>query len=587
MYILGLNAYHGDSSACLVVDGKLIAAVEEERFRRIKHWAGFPLESIKYCLKSQNISIDQIDHVAINRNTTANLFKKALFAFAKRPSLKHINDRLKNASRIGDIKAALCEGLGIKSEELKVQIHNVEHHIAHLGSAFYVSPFQNASVVSVDGFGDFVGTMWGTGEANNIVVKHRTFFPHSLGLFYHAFTQYLGFPQYGDEYKVMGMSAYGEPSYMTEMNQVLKIDSNKNGSLFELDLDYFIHHLEGVAMTWQNGEPKMGQVFSTKLEKLFGSVRKPDAEIEQRHLDIAASLQKKYEEVFFYILNHVYDQTQNPNLALAGGCAMNSLANGKIFANTPFKEVFIQPAAGDAGGAIGAAYHVYNQVLGNPRVFVFEKSYLGPEYSDDEVNDALVIRSEELKQENSTIEHISAIETLCKKTAEKVAEGKVIGWFQGRMEWGSRALGNRSIVCDPRRKDMKDILNLKIKRRESFRPFAPSIHLEAVGEYFEIGYPDPFMLKVYPIKLDKQSVIPAVTHVDGSGRLQTVRKEDNPRYWRLIDEFRQITGVPVVLNTSFNENEPIVCKPVEALDCFLRTKMDILVMGNWYIERQG
>ena len=587
MYILGLNAYHGDSSACLVVDGKLIAAVEEERFRRIKHWAGFPIESIKYCLKSQNISIDQIDHVAINRNTTANIFKKALFAFAKRPSLKHINDRLKNASRIGDIKAALCEGLGIKSEELKVQIHNVEHHIAHLGSAFYVSPFQNASVVSVDGFGDFVGTMWGTGEANNIVVKHRTFFPHSLGLFYHAFTQYLGFPQYGDEYKVMGMSAYGEPSYMTEMNEVIKIDSNKNGSLFELDLDYFIHHLEGVAMTWQNGEPKMGQVFSTKLEKLFGSVRKPDAEIEQRHLDIAASLQKKYEEVFFYILNHVYDQTQNQNLALAGGCAMNSLANGKIFANTPFKEVFIQPAAGDAGGAVGAAYHVYNQVLGNPRVFVFEKSYLGPEYSDDEVNDALVIRSEELKQENSTIEHISAIETLCKKTAEKVAEGKVIGWFQGRMEWGSRALGNRSIVCDPRRKDMKDILNLKIKRRESFRPFAPSIHLEAVGEYFEIGYPDPFMLKVYPIKLDKQSVIPAVTHVDGSGRLQTVRKEDNPRYWRLIDEFRQITGVPVVLNTSFNENEPIVCKPVEALDCFLRTKMDILVMGNWYIERQG
>lgn len=587
MYILGLNAYHGDSSACLVVDGKLIAAVEEERFRRIKHWAGFPLESIKYCLKSQNISIDQIDHVAINRNTTANLFKKALFAFAKRPSLKLINDRLRNASRIGDIKASLCEGFGIKSEELKVQIHNVEHHIAHLGSAFYVSPFQNASVVSVDGFGDFVGTMWGTGEANNIVVKHRTFFPHSLGLFYHAFTQYLGFPQYGDEYKVMGMSAYGEPSYMTEMNQVLKIDSNKNGSLFELDLDYFIHHLESVAMTWQNGEPKMGQVFSTKLEKLFGSVRKPDAEIEQRHLDIAASLQKKYEEVFFYILNHVYDQTQNPNLALAGGCAMNSLANGKIFANTPFKEVFIQPAAGDAGGAIGAAYHVYNQVLGNPRVFVFEKSYLGPEYSDDEVNDALVIRSEELKQENSTIEHISAIETLCKKTAEKVAEGKVIGWFQGRMEWGARALGNRSIVCDPRRKDMKDILNLKIKRRESFRPFAPSIHLEAVGEYFEIGYPGPFMLKVYPVKLDKQSVIPAVTHVDGSGRLQTVRKEDNPRYWRLIDEFRQITGVPVVLNTSFNENEPIVCKPVEALDCFLRTKMDILVMGNWYIERQG
>jgi len=428
--------------------------------------------------------------------------------------------------------------------------------------------------------------MWGTGNGNNISVKHRTFFPHSLGLFYLAFTQYLGFPKYGDEYKVMGMSAYGKPSFMEGMDQVLKIANSNNGPLFELDLDYFIHHSQGVAMTWQDGEPQMGPVFSAKVEKLFGPARKPDETIEQKHKDIAAALQKKYEEVFFHILSHVFEGTKNANLALAGGCAMNSLANGKIFSSTPFKEVFIQPAAGDAGGAIGAAYHVYNQVLGNPRSFVFEKSYLGPEYSGEEIGEVLGVRSEELKSENCSIELIDDEKELCRRTAEKIAEGKVIGWFQGRMEWGARALGNRSIVCDPRLADMKEILNLKIKRRETFRPFAPSIHLEAVSEYFEIDYPEPFMLKVYPVKKDKQSVIPAATHADGSGRLQTVRKKDNPRYWQLIEEFRKITGVPVVLNTSFNENEPIVCKPEEALDCFLRTKMDILVMENWFIERQ-
>jgi carbamoyltransferase len=573
-----------------LVDGKLLAAAEEERFTRVKHWAGFPTQAITYCLREAGATIKDIDRIAVNRDPKANLRRKALFAFSKRPSFKLVKDRLKNASRIADLEAVLCRELKTQNVKPKTIFHNVEHHIAHLASSFFVSPFEEASVVSVDGFGDFVGAMWGIGRDKTIDVKHRTFFPHSLGLFYLAFTQYLGFANYGDEYKVMGLAAYGEPEYMEEMRKVVKIAdkpaSLRGGKLFELDLDYFVHHSEGVSMTWEGGEPKMGPVFSMRLEKLFGPARKKDEEIAQRHKNIASSLQKSYEEVLFNVLNHVHEKTACPNLALAGGCAMNSLANGKIFNHTPFKEVYIQPAAGDAGGAIGAAYYVWNQVLGKRRSFVIEKSYFGPEYTNADIRETLHVKSEELKTENCTVEEIDDLKTLCRRTAQAVSEGRVVGWFQGRMEWGPRALGNRSIVCDPRRPDMKEILNLKIKRRESFRPFAPSIHLDATGDYFEIDYPDPFMLKVYKIREEKRSIIPSVTHADGTGRLQTVRREDNPRYWQLIEEFRKITGVPVVLNTSFNENEPIVCRPEEALDCFLRTKMDLLVMGDWVVERK-
>jgi carbamoyltransferase len=591
MIILGLNAYHGDSSACIVVDGQLVAAVEEERFTRVKHWAGLPALSVQYCLNEAGASLQDVNHIAVNRDPKANFLKKAVFAFAKRPSFGLVRNRLKNAGKVIDLKAALCSALSAESSSLKAVVHNVEHHIAHLGSAFFVSPFDEAATVSVDGFGDFIGAMWGAAEGNRIKVKHRTFFPHSLGLFYLAFTQYLGFMTYGDEYKVMGLAAYGEPEFITEMRQIVKIadklDRVQADKLFELDLDYFVHHSEGVAMTWEGGEPKMGPVFSEKLEALLGPARKKDEDLTQRHKNIAASLQKRYEEVFFHILNHVCQKTNITNLALAGGCAMNSLANGKIFQNTPFREVFIQPAAGDAGGAIGAAYHVWNQVLGRPRTFVLERSYLGPEYSNEEIRIELSAKREDLSAERCSTELITDETELCRKAAQCIAEGKVVGWFQGRMEWGPRALGNRSIVCDPRRRDMKDILNLKIKRRESFRPFAPSVHLEATDDYFEISYPDPFMLKVYKIKAEKREVIPAVTHVDGTGRLQTVRRKDNPLYWLLIEEFRKKTGVPVVLNTSFNENEPIVCKPREALECFLRTKMDVLVLNNYFVQRKG
>lgn len=582
MIILGLNAYHGDSSACIVVDGKLIAAAEEERFRRIKHWAGFPSEAIQYCLKEGQVEIGDIDHIAVNRSPTANLFKKALFAFAKRPSVNLVKDRLKNAAKVKDIKTVINEALGVKREAIKARVYHVEHHVAHLASSFFVSPFERAAVVSVDGFGDFVGTMWGVGRGNRLEVGHRIFFPHSLGLFYLALTQFLGFPEYGDEYKVMGLAALGEPAKMDRMRKIVKLNSNGR---FELGLHYFIHHSEGVTMTWDGGEPNMEAVYSREMEYLLGPSRNGNEPIEKRHEDIAASLQAMYEEAFFNLLNYVYRQTRIPNLCLAGGCAMNSVANGKIFDRTPFEEVYIQPAAGDAGGALGAAYYVWNQELNKPRGFVMDKAYWGPEFSQAELDQGIGDRHGELKRLNCEIEAIKTEDELCKRTAKEIADGKVVGWFQGRMEWGPRALGNRSIVVDPRRAEMKDVLNARIKRRETFRPFAPSILLERVGEYFEKDYPDPFMIKVYPVKPEKRGEIPAVTHVDGTGRLQTVRKEDNPLYWKLIKEFENLTGVPVVLNTSFNENEPIVCSPQEALDCFLRTKMDVLAIGNYLVRR--
>jgi carbamoyltransferase len=583
MIILGLNAYHGDSSACIVIDGKLIAAAEEERFRRVKHWAGFPTEAIKYCLQEAGAKVGDIDHIAVNRNPTANLLKKALFAFRKHPSLNLVKDRLKNATRVRDIKTVLNSEFGVLSENIRAKIHYVEHHVAHLGSAFFTSPFDQAVVVSVDGFGDFVGAMWGKGEGNRIDIRDRVFFPHSLGLFYLSLTQFLGFPKYGDEYKVMGLSSYGKPVYLNRMKQIVRLDGHGK---FKLNLDYFIHHSEGVTMTWEAGEPNMGPAYSQKMEKSLGPARKREESISKNHENIAASMQAIYEESFFHLLNHAYKETQIPVLCLAGGCAMNSVANGKIFDKTPFKEVYIQAASGDAGGALGAAYYVWNQILGNKRDFVMDHTYWGPQFSEAKLSYELRVMSEELNKQECAVRKIDNQDELCKLTAKEVAEGKVVGWFQGRMEWGPRALGNRSIVVDPRQAEMKAILNDRIKRREPFRPFAPSILLEKTGEYFEKDYPDPFMIKVYPVRPEKRSVIPAVTHVDGSGRLQTVRKENNPLYWQLIKEFENLTGVPVVLNTSFNENEPIVCTPAEALDCFLRTKMDVLVLGNYFIKRK-
>jgi carbamoyltransferase len=563
-------------------DGELLAAAEEERFTRIKHWAGFPLLAIQYCLKEAGVGITEIDHIAVNRDPKANLWRKIWYILGRRPSLGMLKDRVKNASTVIDIKKKIAQEFAVSPEKVKARVSYVEHHLAHLASAFMVSPFDLAAVVSVDGFGDFVGAMWGIGSGNLLEAKERIYFPDSLGLFYLSITQFLGFTKYGDEYKVMGLAAYGEPAQQRQLEEVVKL--SENGS-FKLNLQYFVHHVQGATMTWDGGEPRMGLAFSPEMERLLGLRRSPGEPLTHRHEQIAASLQVMYEEAFFHLLNHVYEQVKIPNLCLAGGCAMNSLAN-KIFHRTPFKDVYIQAAAGDAGGAIGAAFYVWNQLLQQPRGFVLRKAYCGPQFTEAELEEAITANGDDLSAAHCKITKVEDEAELCRQTAQEIAAGKVVGWFQGRMEWGPRALGNRSILADPRVSEMKEVLNARIKRRESFRPFAPSILLEAVDEYFEQDYPDPFMIKVYMIRPEKRRVIPAVTHVDGTGRLQTVAREDNPRYWRLIKEFEKITGVPVLLNTSFNENEPIVCRPQEALDCFLRTRMDVLVLGPYMIFRQ-
>jgi carbamoyltransferase len=579
MIILGINAYHGDSSACLVKDGILIAAAEEERFRRIKHWAGFPSEAIKYCLAEAGIDLCAVEHVAINQDASANLWKKIAFTLTKRPDLSLVIDRIKNKRERSNVADELLRTVGTKFDG---EVHEVEHHLSHLSSAFHVSPFDEAVVVSVDGFGDFASAAWGFGRGGEISIDDKVYFPHSLGIFYQALTQWLGFPHYGDEYKVMGLAPYGQPRYMDEMRRIVLLQ--EDGS-FRLNLDFFRHHKEKVEYEWESGEPKVGMLYAQALVDLFGPVRQKDEGLTQRHKDVARSVQAMYEEAFFHLLKVLHKRHGGENLCLAGGCAMNSVANGKVYRNTPFKKVYIQSAAGDAGGAIGAAFAVWHK-LGGKRSFVMDHSYWGPHFTNDYFSGLLEKHTAALVEQGCEVTHMADEESLCEMTAQAISEGKVIGWFQGRMEWGPRALGNRSILGDPRRSDMKDILNLKIKRRESFRPFAPSILREAVQDWFEQDDDVPFMMQVYPIRKDKHAVIPAVTHVDGSGRLQTVLFETNPRYHRLISTFEKMTGVPIVLNTSFNENEPVVCMPEEALDCFLRTKMDVLVLDNWIIRRK-
>jgi len=582
MIILGLNAYHGDSSACLLRDVKIVASVEEERFLRMKHWAGFPEQAIRYCLSEAGVKLSDLDAIAVNRNPSANVLRKVLFSVARRPGYAFIRDRLMNAERIGNIRKDFEATFPGQMESFRGQIRNVHHHIAHLSSAYYLSGYEEAAVCSVDGFGDFVSTMTAVGNGADLRILDQVYFPHSLGLFYLAFTQYLGFPKYGDEYKVMGLSAYGKPIFLDRMREILRL---KGDGTFRLNLEYFIHHSEGVAMTWHGGEPKMGNVFSPKFVEVFGPIRQQGEPVESRHMDIAASAQASYEECFFHILNFLQKKTASNRLAFAGGCAQNSLANGKIFERSPFREVFIQPAAGDAGGALGAALTVYHEVKENGRFPRMEHAFLGPEYSEEYI-DRLIADTDELKNGGGgfRVRKITE-EELRTELAGMIEKGLVTGWFQGRMEWGPRALGNRSIIVDPRRPDMKEILNAKIKRRESFRPFAPSILREAVGEFFETDTDVPFMQQVFRIRPEKRSLIPAVTHVDGTGRLQTVRESENPVYYRLILEFGRRTGVPILLNTSFNENEPIVNRPEEALACFLRTKMDVLVLGSTIIER--
>jgi carbamoyltransferase len=573
LYILGINAYHGDASAALIKDGQLVAAAEEERFNRKKHCAGFPTGAIEYCLDFAGISAHDLDHIGISRDPSAHLHKKILFSVKRFASLSGlIAARLANAAKVRNLKEELANALGVPPE-FKAQLHNVEHHKAHMASSFLVSGFDSAAILSIDGFGDFISTMWGYGEGNCIEVCDSIEYPHSVGIAYTAASQFIGFPKYGDEGKVMGLAPYGKPRYMDQFRDIVQTEP---GGRFKLNLDYFLHHSEGVEMSWDEGSPTIGRIYSDKFIETLGHPRASGQPLTSREEDIAASLQLRLEEVGFHILNHLHEVTGSRRLCLAGGVAFNSVMNGKIPLHTSFNEVYVQPAAGDAGTAVGVCYHINNVMLGHPRTFVMEHAYTGPEYVNGEI--AQVVRSSGL-----TYRELSDQE-LTQQAARVISEGKIVGWFQGRMEFGPRALGNRSIVVDPRRADMKDILNARIKKREPFRPFAPSILEERVGEYFEQTHPAPTMLMVYQIKPDKRTVIPAVTHVDGSGRLQTVSRRTNPRYHRLISDFEHITGIPVVLNTSFNEDEPIVCSPEHAMDCFQRTRMDVLFLGNYMVE---
>ena len=580
MKIIGINAFHADSSACLIIDGKLISAVEEERFNRIKHWAGFPLESIKYCLRESNLNLSDIDHISINIDPKANYFKKILFLIKYRPSLKLIFNRFKKKKKYNSIREILNKEFN--GSNFNGQINNIEHHYAHLSSAFHVSPFEESCILSVDGFGDFASTAWGYGKNNKIKIDNKIHFPHSLGIFYQALTQFLGFKNYGDEYKIMGLAPYGKPTYVNQLRKILVTKPNGN---FELNLDYFKFHKENFNYRWENGKVEIEDLYTDKIKTLLGPERIQGEDLTNFHKDLAHSTQKIYEEAFLNILNNLYDKYQNDNLCIAGGCGMNSVANGKIRDNTKFKNIYVQAAAGDAGGAIGAAFATHYKISNKKRVFKMKHAYWGTSFNDNQILDCLKKNEKIIENQKCSFKLISKNNELNKIVANDISEGKVVGWFQGKMEWGPRALGNRSILGDPRRSDMKDILNLKIKRRESFRPFAPSILREHVSDWFENDDDVPFMMKVYQIKEDKRKNIPAVTHVDGSGRLQTVYQETNKKYYDLINEFYKLTNVPLVLNTSFNENEPIVSSPEEALSCFLRTKMDTLVMENYIIKR--
>ena len=591
-FILGINAFHADAAASLIYNGKVIAAAEEERFRRIKHWAGFPSEAISWCLDDAGITLSQVDHIAINSLPKANRWRKILYTLNNRPNLFFLIDRWKNKRERAGLEDQLIAAFPDYDSSSK--LHFIEHHRAHMASAYFASPFDKSAVVSIDGFGDFASSAWGLGQGSSLHLDGQVFFPHSLGAFYTAITQFLGFPNYGDEYKVMGLAPYGSPSFLDQMRKIVRLLPYGG---FELDLEYFSHASQRLPHQWSHGSPVVGTHYSSSLESLLGPSRSIDQELDQRHMDIARSAQAMYEEAFFHLLRSLHRLHPIDQLCIAGGCGANSVANGKITLHTPFKQVYVQSSAGDAGGALGAALDVWHQ-LGNSRCQPMGPAYLGTQATSSEI-DALfddIQILDQLRAANCSVYHLGSSDmldehSLLERVCSSIIDGHVVGWFEGRMEWGPRALGHRSILGDPRRSDMKDILNLKIKRRESFRPFAPSVLQEAAFDWFEMSTQldadVPYMMQVYPICLDKRSLIPAVTHVDGTGRLQTVNEADNGRYYRLINRFYERTGVPMILNTSFNENEPIVSTPRQALDCFLRTKMDVLVIEDVLICREG
>ncbi|MEO1547756.1 MAG: carbamoyltransferase C-terminal domain-containing protein [Bacteroidota bacterium] len=571
MIILGLNTHHADSSAAIFKDGELIAATEEERFTRVKHWAGFPAQAIQFCLDETNTTLEDIDFITIGRDTKAKLGRKVLFALKNlKTGTSLLKNRIENRKDITSLADQFAEAFGCSPDMINQKLINVEHHRAHLASTFYASPFKESAIMSIDGSGDFSTVMLAQGKGSKIIVLDSIDYPVSLGFIYTAFTHFLGFPHYGDEYKVMGLAPYGNP---TLVDKVRKLVTLKKDGLWTWDASYFGE----VKVVYKDNQPIVDPFFTEKFSKLFGEPRKKGEELTQYHKDLAKSVQQVTEEIIFHMASHLQKRTGSKNLCIAGGVAQNSVANGKIIANTDFENLYIPSAGHDAGISMGSALYHYHHNLSNARKPSICSASTGCKFNNDAIEAML-------KEKGVSYKKLEDKE-LYDYVTERLIEPAVVGWFQGRAEFGPRALGNRSIIADPRNDKAKELLNLKIKRRESFRPFAPSVLKEYVPEFFEYTEEVPFMEKVYPIKPEKHELIPAVTHVDGTGRLQSVDKSVSPRYYELIDTFRSKTDVPILLNTSFNENEPIVNTPEEAYACFERTQMDVLVMENIVVER--
>lgn len=578
MHILGINAFHPDASVAILKDGKLVFAVEEERLNRIKHSAGFPHRAVRYCLEKSDVNLDKIDYIGFTNNVMANFHRKIWFAFSHFSPLswpkfarQYIKARLSKILKVEEVLAHTC---GLDLREVKAKVFRIEHHRAHASSSFFVSGFDKAAILTLDGAGDFLTGIMAIGEGSKISILKRLSWPHSLGILYSGVTQYLGFLHRGDEGKIMGLAAYGRPSFIDKFRKIVKTKKLS----FRLDLNYFVHHRPQVVDRWGTPESTGGDYsyeVSDRFHQLFGPRRMPDEEINQRHKDIACSLQMILEETVFSLLNYLYELTKIDNLCLAGGTFLNCVLNGKIPQNTGFKNIFVQPGAGDAGTSIGDCFYIYHQILNQPRSYFMKDAYIGTEYTNQEIEE--IIRRYQLRYEQGDVE---------KKAAQILAEGKVLGWFQGRMEFGPRALGNRSILADPRRVEMKDILNMKVKHREWFRPFAPSVLEEHCREYFDDPRPSPFMLTACNVLVEKRKLVPAITHVDGTGRVQTVDKVSNRHYRLLIEEFYHLTGTPLILNTSFNtRGEPMVCSPEDAIKTFLNTQMDALILGDYLVEK--
>ena len=574
MLILGLNMFHADASAAILEDGKILFAVAEERLNRHKHYGGFPALAVKACLDAVGAKLTDIHHVAVGQDSDANLAKKVQYALANPGKILNFIKMRQRKEAMRDVRLLLAQALELDPKQLKFQEHHVEHHIAHIASAYYCSPWEKAAGFSYDGSGDFVSTMMARCEGTNIHILERVFLPHSLGSFYTMICEFIGYKKYGDEGKVMGLAPYGKDTFVEQIGKIMTL---KNGA-FRLDMSYFkpLGSNQGMQVL-PDGTVRLARHFSEKMEKLFLQPREPYSEITQRDMDLAYAMQHCFEEVFFRLLEDLHQRVGDENLAMAGGCALNSVANGKLFARTPFRRTWIQPAAGDEGLAIGAALYAYHAVLQQPRREQMNHAYLGPEFSEAQIESTL--RAAGVKY------RCMDREPLLEAVANEMVAGNVVGWFQGRMEWGPRALGNRSIVTHPGLPNMKDVLNARIKHREWFRPFAPAILADAQHEYFEHDHPSPYMLHVYKIRPKKRKSLCAVNHVDDTGRLQTVTRDENPLYYDLIKTFGQKTGLPIILNTSFNENEPIVCTPAEAIDCFQRTKMDVLAIGPFLARK--